>query len=46
MINFIECENLKEAREAYPSACKIQKVCGGYMVFEFVSDYEIWKNQK
>lgn len=25
---------------------KVVKVCGGYMFFETVSDYEIWKNQK
>lgn len=43
---FVANENRKEVVNLYPSAAKIVKVCGGYKVFEFVTDYEIWKNQK
>lgn len=31
---------------AWPSAAKIVKVCGGWAVFEFVTDYQDWLNQK
>lgn len=31
---------------AYPSAAKIVKVDGGWAVFEYMTDYETWKNQK
>lgn len=30
----------------YPSAAKIVKTFGGWMVFEFYADYLIWKKQK
>ncbi|MBR2771266.1 MAG: hypothetical protein IKD78_04550 [Bacteroidales bacterium] len=39
-------KNRKAVSEAYPAATKIVKVCGGWMVFDFWTDYEIWKNQK
>jgi hypothetical protein len=29
-----------------PWATKVVKVCGGYMGFESISDYETWKRQK
>lgn len=35
-----------EAKKAAPWAEKIVKVCGGYMAFESLEDYRIWKNQK
>ena len=38
--------NRKAVVAAYPSATVIRKVCGGWMVFEYASDYEIWKGQK
>lgn len=25
---------------------KVVRVCGGWMVFEFIDDYETWRNQK
>ena len=25
---------------------KVVRVCGGWMVFEFIEDYETWRNQK
>lgn len=43
---FVVNENRKEVVKEYPSAAKIVKVCGGYKVFEFFSDYYTWKNQK
>jgi hypothetical protein len=45
-IMFVANENRKEVVKQYPSAVKIVKVCCGYMVFEFLGDYETWKNQK
>lgn len=43
---FIETKNRKEVEKEYPSAAKIVKVEGGYMVFAFLQDYNTWKNQK
>ena len=43
---FVVNTNRKEVFAQNPSAAKILKVEGGYMVFEFMSDYETWKNQK
>ena len=30
----------------YPAAVKIAKTFGGWMVFEFYTDYLVWKKQK
>jgi hypothetical protein len=43
---FIECETRKEAINECPWTGKVVKVVGGYMCFESIADYEIWKNQK
>jgi hypothetical protein len=43
---FIPCKTRKTAKKKAPSAAKIVKVEGGYLAFEFYTDYEIWKNQK
>lgn len=43
---FVANTNRKQVVAANPSAAKIVKVEGGYMVFEFMSDYQTWKNQK
>lgn len=43
---FIEVESRKEAKNEAPWASKIAKVVGGYMAFESVEDYKVWKNQK
>ena len=43
---FVENMNCKEVVKNYPEAEKIVKVEGGYMVFETVTEYETWKNQK
>ena len=43
---FIETNSRKEAEEQAEGAAVIVKVEGGYMAFEYVSDYQTWKNQK
>ena len=43
---FVQNENRKQVVAEYPSAVKIIKVYGGYMVFDSMSDYATWKNQK
>lgn len=30
----------------YPAAAKIAKASGGWMVFDFYTDYLVWKKQK
>ena len=42
---FVRNEIRKEVVAQYPSAAKIVKVNGGYMVFDCVGDYQTWKNQ-
>ena len=44
---FIEVKDRKELRKKINESefAVIKKVEGGYMCFEFVTDYEIWKNQ-
>ena len=47
MQEFLEgCKTAKEAREKATWASKVVKVEGGYIAFEFMSDYSTWKNQK
>jgi hypothetical protein len=36
----------KDVAKSYPDAAKIVKVCGGWMVFEYITDYEVWRKQK
>ena len=42
---FIEGSRI-EAENECPWAEKIEKVCGGYLCFESIDDYNTWKNQK
>ena len=44
--NETEYKSRKAVVEAYPSAAKIVKVCGGWAVFDFWNDYDVWKNQR
>ena len=46
MKTLIECKTRKTAIRRAPWAAKIVKVEGGYMAFEYVTDYEVWKNQQ
>ena len=39
-------EDLKKAHEIAPWAAKIVKVGGGYMAFESVPDYDLWRKQR
>lgn len=43
---FIECKSRSTAKRRAPWAAVITKVDGGFMAFESVSDYEMWRNQK
>jgi hypothetical protein len=43
---FIECKTRKTAIKRAPWAAIYRKVEGGYMAFESLADFEIWKNQK
>lgn len=43
---FVECKWRYQAENECPWASKITKVCGGYMCFESIADYKIWRNQK
>lgn len=44
----LECEyrSRKSIEKAYPGLAVIKKVCGGWMCFEFLKDYEAWMKQK
>jgi len=46
MTRFIECKCRKTAAGRCPWASVIKKVEGGWMAFEFVTDYDTWRNQK
>lgn len=43
--NELDYKTRKNVVAAYPSAAKVVKVCGGWAVFAFMSDYEMWKAQ-
>lgn len=42
----IDAKTAAKAREAAPWASKVVKVEGGYIAFESLADYTVWKNQK
>jgi hypothetical protein len=47
MNKFIEAKTRKEAIAKYGKSFEIaRKVCGGWMFFDTITDYQIWKNQK
>jgi hypothetical protein len=46
MIKFFDIETRYKAQKLAPWATVIVRVIGGFMAFEFLSDYEIWRNQK
>lgn len=43
---YVECKYRYQAIKECPWASKITKVCRGYMCFESITDYEIFKNRK
>lgn len=46
MSKFIATTSREQVKRDYPEAEKIVKVTGGYMVFNTMAEYEIWKEQK
>ncbi len=40
------CKTVKETKQKASWAAKVIRVEGGYMAFEFMSDYFTWQNQK
>ena len=43
---FLEVSTKKEAVTMATWACKIIKVSGGYLAFEYETDYNVWKQQR
>jgi hypothetical protein len=43
---FVECATRYQARKLCPWAAVIAAVHGGYLCFESVSDYVVWRRQK
>lgn len=43
---FIECKSRGVAQRKAPWAAIISKVEGGYMVFESIDDWQVWRRQK
>lgn len=47
MNKFIAAETRKQAIKEFDGSFAVaKKVCGGWMFFETVTDYQTWKNQK
>ena len=44
-IETVECKTRQAAKRRCPWAAKIVKVEGGYMAFESITDYQMWRNQ-
>lgn len=43
---FVQVKSKQQAERECPWASKVTKVCGGYICFESITDYQIWNNQK
>lgn len=43
---FIECSTYRTAYNRAPWASRVMKVCGGFIAFESIADYQTAKNQK
>ena len=41
----IICKTLRTAKRRAPWAVKLAKVCGGWIAFESLADYETWRRQ-
>ena len=47
MKTFLEgCKSARAARKQAPWSAIVHKVAGGYMAWEFVSEWKMWKSQK
>lgn len=44
-VSIENCNSIEQVQEQYLGATHIQPVDGGWMVFEFASDYAIWQGQ-
>ena len=45
-VKFVQTKSRYQAKKACLWAIKTAKVCGGFICFESVTDYKIWKKQK
>jgi len=45
-IMMIESKTRKSAMKRAPWAAKVVKVSGGWLAFESITDYTVWKKQK
>lgn len=45
-VNKDQFEKIEDVKDAFPSAAKIVEVCGGWICFETLTDFETWRNQK
>ena len=43
-MKFLEVSTRKAALKLAPEAAKIVKVCGGYMAFATLADWQTWRN--
>lgn len=43
---FIDCSTYRTAYKRAPWASRVMKVCGGFIAFESIADYQTAKNQK
>lgn len=46
MTEFIECKSYSTAKRLAPWAAVISKVCGGFIAYEFMTDYATARHQK
>jgi hypothetical protein len=46
MTEFIECKSYSTAKRLAPWAAVISKVCGGFIAYEFMTDYATARRQK
>lgn len=43
---FVECKTLATAKRRTPWASRWAKTNGGWIAFEFINDFELWKKTK
>ncbi len=43
---FVACKDRRTAMRRCPWGVIAAKAYGGFLVFEYVEDYKLWKNQK
>jgi len=45
-MTFVRCKSRTTARKHNPSAAIIVKVEGGFIAFDYIETYLVWRNQK